>query len=140
MESGDIAPPDRSLFPKREPFESTSERKIELERPVLAPELAVPELRRLSSPAFRLKSDPDPEDGSLACSPPPRGADDDNAAPSEVANVDVLLRFLRHAVMKEVGGDAGPDGTCIPLDAGPTARVVTDTLRPRGSCIGDKVA
>lgn len=127
-----IASPDR---PVREPFEPTYERRMELERPVFALELAVLELRRLSPPAFCVELDSD--DGSLAWSPPARGvvgADDDRAAPSEM---DVLLRLLRHAVMKEVGGDAGLDGTCAPPDAGPDARFATDTLRPRGSSVGE---
>jgi hypothetical protein len=107
---------------------------------VFALELAVPELRRLSPPAFPVEFDSD--DASLAWSPPARGvvgADIANAALSEVATVDELLRFLRHAVMKEVGGDTELGKTCVPLGSGP-ARFAIDILRSRGSNVGEDAA
>jgi len=105
---------------------------------VFALELAVPELRRLSPPAFPVELDSD--GASLAWSPPARGAvggDVGNAALSEVATVDVLLRFLRHAVMKDVGGDTELGKTCGPLGNRPDARFAIDILRSRGSKVGE---
>jgi hypothetical protein len=108
---------------------------------VFALELAVPELRRLLPPTFPVELDSD--DACLAWSPPTRGAveaDVGNAALSEVATVDELLRFLRHTVMKEVGGDTELGKTCSPLGGGPDARFAIDILRSRGSNIGEDAA